>query len=132
VLIFEILVELFIEVFGSLFLETLFATTHALDEDKGAKAPAAFLLLLVGVVMGVVTVVVVPTRLFPSRFFQGESLLVAPFVVALAMEAWGRLRTKRERNVSHLGTWYGGAALGIGYAAGRLVALAFAQDVATL
>jgi hypothetical protein len=84
------------------------------------------------VVLGALSVVIAPTRVIPSRLFPGVSLLVVPLAIGLSMEAWGRLRSNRSKNVSHLGTWYGGGALGLGLAGGRLAALAFAADVAAL
>ena len=131
-LVIEILVELALEVFGSIFFEALLALTHALDEDKGAKVPAVLVLALTGVILGASSVVVAPTKVLPSRLVPGVSLLAVPVVIGLAMELWGRSRSSRSKNVSHLGTWYGGGALGLGLAVGRLVGLAFAADVAAL
>jgi hypothetical protein len=60
------------------------------------------------------------------------SLLLVPAALAGIMEAWGHFRQGRTKNVSHLATWYGGAALGLGVAAGRLVGLTFVHDVRAL
>jgi hypothetical protein len=116
VFVIWILFELAIEIFGSIFLEMILAVTRVLDEDEGAKVPSAFLLSMVGVVLGALSVVLAPSRLFSSRLLPGASLLIVPVVLGLAMEGWGRLRANRSKNVSHLGTWYGGGALGAGLA----------------
>ncbi len=119
-------IELAFEIFASVFFEVILAVTHALDEDKGARIPAAVLLGVTGVFYG--ALVLAPIRL-PLKFYPLASLIALPIVVGLAMVSWGRLRTSRRKNVSHLGTWYGGGALGLGLAIGRLVPLAFAADV---
>jgi hypothetical protein len=128
----EILFELLGEVFVSILLELVLGTTHALDEDKGAKGPAAFVLAATGTVFGALTVLVVQERWLAPPPFPGMSLVLLPLVLGAVMEGWGSLRDGRGRNVSHLGTWYGGAALGLGLAAGRRVALAFWADALAL
>ena len=82
--------------------------------------------------LGALTVIVAPERWFAPPAFPGMSLVVLPLTLGAVMEGWGRLRDRGQKNVSHLGTWYGGAALGFGLAAGRLVGLAFAADVRAL
>jgi len=128
----EILLELLGEVFVSILLEVALGATHALDEDKGAKGLAAFVLAVTGTAFGALTVIAAPERWFAPAAFPGMSLVLLPLTLGAVMEVWGRLRDSRRKTVSHLGTWYGGAALGLGLAVGRLVGLAFAADVRAL
>ena len=72
-----ILFELAIEIFGSIFLEMILAVTRVLDEDEGAKVPSAFLLSMVGVVLGALSVVLAPSRLFSSRLLPGAKITCA-------------------------------------------------------
>jgi hypothetical protein len=122
VLVIWIWIELILEIVASIVFEVVLAFTHALDKDKGDRGSAAFLLSVTGVFYG--ALVLSPIRL-PLKFSPVVSLFALPVFVGLAMLCWGQVRTKRGKSLSHLGTWYGGAALGAGLAAGRVVVLAF-------
>ena len=124
-----LLLSIVFDMVGIVVLEMFLAITHALDEDRTAKGLAALWLALIGLIVGVVTVVMAPERLLARGPFPGVSLLAIPTILGASMTVWGQFRGHRGKNVSHLGTWYGGAALGLGLAAGRLLALRFAAEL---
>jgi hypothetical protein len=127
-----LVLEIVVEIFGTIIVEIVLEVTHALDEDRGARWVAVAWLLGCGAVVGVLTVIVAPERLLANGLLPGLSLLLTPAILAGVMEWWGRAREGRNRSVSHLATWYGGAALGLGLSVGRLIGLAFAADVRAL
>jgi hypothetical protein len=124
--------EIVIDIFGTIIVEMILEVTHALDEDMSARGAAIVWLLGCSVLVGGLTIVVAPERLSTTRLFPGQSLLLTPVVLAGVMEWFGRAGERRHKNVSHLATWYGGAAVGLGLSAGRLIGLAFAADVRAL
>jgi hypothetical protein len=127
-----LVLEFVIEIFGTIMVEMILGITHALDEDKSARGAAIVWLLGCSALVGAFTIIVAPERWLTTRLFPGQSLLLTPVVLAGVMEWFGRAGERRNRNVSHLATWYGGAAVGLGLSAGRLIGLAFAADVRAL
>jgi hypothetical protein len=106
--------------------EFLMEITHVVNSDKELRPVAVVWFVFLGLVAGFVTGAIAPDRVLAPGPFSGVSLLLVPSVVALCMTLVGWSRgTKR----SHLASWYGGAALGFGLAAGRLIALAFVAEV---
>ena len=122
--LFEILFDLVVEVV----LEAFFSLFRALDEDEGAWPLAVLLFLAVGFLVGGVTGFVFPQRMLAQGPFLGVSLLLVPALLGAFMELWGAFLGRRGRHTSHLATWYGGASMGLGLAAGRLVALHLAAS----
>jgi hypothetical protein len=116
-------------VIGGVLGELLFEITDAVSADDDLKPAAVVWFLLLGLMAGVVTCGIAPDRLLVPGAFPGVSLLVTPLVlsVAMAIVGWGRGTAR-----SHLATWYGGIALGLGLAAGRLAGLAFVADVRSI
>jgi hypothetical protein len=127
-----LLLEFIIEIFGTILVEMILEFTHGLDEDKSARGVAIVWLLGCSALVGGLTIIVAPERLLTTRLFPGQSLLLTPVVLGGVMEWFGRAGERRNKDVSHLATWYGGAAVGLGLSAGRLIALAFAADVRAL
>ena len=105
-----IVVEFFLEV------------TRILNEDKHATPIAILAFVVVGVLLGGISGSVVSWRVVPSGESLGISLIVTPILFAVLAHIGGRRRARRHQ-ISHLATWYGGAAVGLGLAAGRLGAL---------
>lgn len=68
--------------------------------------------------------VAVRYRVLPSPNRPGLSLILLPLSLALVMHIWSRTTGSATRaKPSYLATWYGGAVIGIGLAAGRLFGL---------
>src|SRR5688572_4641296 len=111
-LLFDVVAQVIFEAFFSLF--------RALDEDEGALPLAVLLFLVVGFSVGGITAWVLPDRVMRPGPFLGVSLVVTPAVLGGFMEFWGSVIGSRGRRTSHLATWYGGASMGLGMAAGRL------------
>ena len=57
------------------------------------------------------------------------SLLILPAVLAVCMAIFGWARGTAR---SHLASWYGGAAFGLGLAAGRWIGLAFIAEIRSI
>ena len=118
-LVVEFVVWLVVEVL----LEAFFALFRALDEDEGSRPLAIVLFLFAGLLLGGITGYFAPDRVFSPGPFLGVSLLVVPAALGGVMELWGNFLNRFGRGTSHLSTWYGGASMGIGLAAGRLTVL---------
>ena len=79
---------------------------------------------LPAVVLGLLSSVAVHHRVLPSPHRPGLSLILVPLVLASVMHAWGSATgAARRPKRSYLATWYGGAVMGLGLAAGRLFGL---------
>jgi hypothetical protein len=123
------LLWLVLDVVLSTVLELLFEVTRSFDSDRELRGIAVVWFALLGFGGGLLTGVLLPSRLLDPGVFPGVSLLVAPAAVGAVMQVVGGLLSRRARHVSHLATWYGGAAVGLGLASGRLVVLEFIHDV---
>ena len=89
--------------------------------------PAFELSIAAGVAVGLgfISSQVIRQRLLPPLPRPGLSLVLAPLALGLTMHAWGRVRPGLRRHTSYLATWYGGAIMGFGLAAGRLLGLTY-------
>lgn len=119
---------LFDVVFSSV-LELLFEITKSFDSDRELRTAAVVWFVLLGFGGGLLTGVVAPSRFLEPGPVPGLSLVVVPFALGVVMQVWGALSARRESEASHLASWYGGAALGLGLAVGRFVVLAFLRDL---
>jgi hypothetical protein len=113
------LVDLAVEVLGELGLER----TRAFDSERSSRAAAVLAFIVIGCGFGAFTTWVLPERVLRPGPFRGVSLIVVPALLGCAMHVFGRLRESRDEDTSHLATWYGGAAMGLGLSGGRLGAL---------
>lgn len=77
--------------------------------------------LLLGAILGAVGAAVFPERLLAPPPFPGISLLLAPLVSGMAMQAIGDHQRARGRSTSFLASFVGGALFAFGMAAARLV-----------
>lgn len=118
-----------LEVLFSGVLEFLFEVTKVFDSERDLRLPAVIWFLLIGLAGGLLTGVVAPDRVLDPGPFPGVSLVFVAILLGAGMQVWGALRSQQEKRISHLATWYGGAALGLGLAAGRLIVLAFIRDL---
>jgi hypothetical protein len=107
-----LLLEAILEVIIGPFAELKNRDAVTIEHDR--RAVAFFVFFVVGLVSGIAVGAVLS---IPSRPFGGPWLLALPLLVSAAMEGLGRsCRPCR----CHLTTWWGGAALGLGLAVGRL------------
>lgn len=102
--------------------EFLLEVTRILNEDKQATPVAITAFVVGGALLGAVSGAILSSRVVPNGAPLGISLIVTPVVFAALAHIGGGLRSRRHQ-ISHLATWYGGAAMGLGLAAGRLGAL---------
>jgi hypothetical protein len=111
---------------GAILVECLLEVTDAVNAEDDLKPAAIVWFALLGLVAGVATCGIAPDRVLVPQGFPGVSVLIVPCLVGGAMAIIGSGRPTAR---SHLATWYGGAALGLGLAVGRLAGLAFVADV---
>ena len=109
-------VDLVLEFVG----EGLLELTRVLNEEEALLPVAIAWFVIVGLGLGAASILIAAERVIRQGPFLGVSLVVAPALLGVFMEAWGRFWTSREHRISHLATWYGGASMGLGLAAGRL------------
>jgi len=125
----EILLWFLFEVMFSGALEFLFELNDAFNKSRELRSAALVWFIILGVIGGAITGFLAPRPVLSAGPFPGVSLLILPIFLAIMMNAWGYLRAERDKTVSHLATWYGGATLGVGLAAGRLLVLAFTGEM---
>ena len=113
-------------IIAELVAEWLFEFTDALSRDETLMPAALVWFVLLGLVGGIMTGGIAPDRMLPPGPFTGVSVLVLPLALAAGMSIVG---WARGASSSHLATWYGGAAIGLGLAVGRLLGLAFVAEV---
>jgi hypothetical protein len=92
-------------------------------EDLSRSTPASQLVVggVVGFGVGFLFGYVVPRPILPAPLVPGISLLLMPALLGGSMHMWGVFRRRHGFAPSSLGTWFGGATVGFGLAAGRLV-----------
>ena len=101
----------------------MFMVFGTLGPDRMPGSVAISWIGILGVVAGIATGFAVPTRLLPQGPFLGVSVVALPVLLGGVAELLGRSDARANRRRSHLATWYGGALLGLGLAAGRLGAM---------
>lgn len=113
--------EIFLEVFGDVFLDFLWISITSGFGPKRRTHPvaAAFGLVTVGVLAGFLTTLVLPRRIIHTQGVRGASLLVAPLISGLVMAFYGRQRAIRGHNRSYFATFWGGALFALGMAVVR-------------
>ena len=111
---------------GAVVWECALEVTNTLNRERDLKPAAILWFALLGACGGVLSAAVASSRLLPAPPFAGLSLVVTPALLGGFMWWFG---AARRGHSSHFATWYGGASLGVGFAAGRLVALAFVASV---
>jgi hypothetical protein len=106
--------------------EFVFEITGAVNTEREATPAAVVWFVVLGLAVGGASAAAVSYKLLPPAPVPGLSLVVLPVLMSLFLWWFGK---ERKGNSSHLATWYGGAALGIGLAAGRFVGLVFVASV---
>ena len=114
-ILFQIFVELMIEFgFGSI-------AESARQRSRSHPVVTAAGALLLGGLVGALTSLFVPTRIFPSTPLRGASLLLSPLATGAAMSAYGRWKERRARAHSFLASFWGGALFAFGMALVRFI-----------
>src|SRR5688500_13735012 len=90
-------------------------------ERQTSPVVAAIGHFLMGLIVGVVSIAVLPTRLIGRGGFRGISLFLSPLGTGLAMHALGDFWRERGSEPSALFTFRGGAAFAFGMALVRFV-----------
>ena len=70
--------------------------------------------VIVGAVLGFITTLIFPERIFPEPPLKGISLIVSPIGVGFAMHFFGSWRRGRGHDTSYLATFWGGALFAFG------------------
>src|SRR4051812_30793481 len=109
--------------------EFVFEVTDTLNKDRELKPAATLWFVLLGLAFGVASAAAVSFRLLPPAPLPGISIIAVPVLLGAFMWSYGAVK---KGHSSHLATWYGGAALGLGLAAGRLAGLAFVASVRSI
>ena len=120
-----IVIEALLWFLGDLLLlvgEFILGVTRVLNTDKHAAPVVSMWFVLIGLFVGAISAAVVGQRVTAGGAFLGVSMLASPVALGAVAHLGGRVRPHSDE-ISHIATWYGGAALGFGLAAGRFGAL---------
>lgn len=106
----EIVVQLFLELFGGLIMEgiaelisRLFRVTfQPRAETQSLHVPRAIACQLAGVAAGLVSLLFAGQHIIKSPPIRFINLAVTPVLMALALVAWGRFMQKRDREKTPL------------------------------
>ena len=121
-LILELLFELVLEfVIGPVLELVLEPLSKAADRSKLPLFTLA-MLAVGGVGIGALLSALHSERILPP-LLPGASLVASPICLGLVMHYFGRWRQSRGHRPTPLATFAGGASLGLGMAAGRLLAI---------
>lgn len=124
----DFFVEILVELLGEVLMQLLFG--GAVDVGSGAMRRrhastrehplvAAFGLLVLGAICGVLSVWIVPVRMLPIPRLPGISLGVSPILSSIAMHRFGKWQTARGRATTSLTTFWGGGLFALALAATR-------------
>ena len=122
-LLAEFVLELIAEaILGKTWHVAKILPTHAIRPRADANPVAAkAVYVLVGAILGAVSLLVFPERILPTWGPSGMSLLVAPLAGGLLMHRWGRYRERLGATTTHLATFTGGAVFALAAAGVRLI-----------
>jgi hypothetical protein len=117
----ELLLELFLELFGEAIVQILMeaglaTAQEAAGRENRSPALATIGYLMFGAVLGGLSMLLLPTRLFGVSPATGISLVVSPLVMGIVMQLWGGLRRAQGHRTTNLATFHGGAAFALGVA----------------
>jgi hypothetical protein len=113
--------ELLIQAIGEFIAEAgLGSMQHGLSSRRQRNpVVTAMGLMLLGAILGGVSVWLLPERFSDPGMFRGISLVVGPIVLGFMMDRWGRFRRSRGHQTTGLATFHGGAAFAFGVAVVR-------------
>jgi hypothetical protein len=107
-IIFELVGDI---VFEALLEMALGGLKGAFDRENRDPAIATVGYAVLGAVIGGLSILCLPHPILRASPIPGVSIVLGPLAAGLAMEWWGRYRTRRGYDPTNLATWYGGAAL---------------------
>jgi hypothetical protein len=110
-LIFELLFEILFEVLTEIALAQGWESLrHSLLRQRSSNPILAGIgFVIVGAVLGFITTLIFPERIFPEPPLKVISLIVSPIAVGFAMHFFGSWRRRRGHDTSYLATFWGGA-----------------------
>ena len=122
----ELLLELLVELFGQIVVEVLWefgAAAYKAARPRGNRSVAVAVVgyAVVGAVVGALSLLAWPDRLFRPGPVPGLSLILGPVCVGAVMHGWGLLRRRRGHETTNLATFPGGAAFALGTALVRFI-----------
>lgn len=126
-IIIEIVVGILIELLFPVLLELLFflgfdSLASSLKERKEVnKYLALFGCLMLGSIVGCLSLVIYPKHIFNSNPLPGIGLIISPAAAGLAMKKIGDTRLKAGKKVSTLTTFWGGALFAFAYSLWRFL-----------
>jgi hypothetical protein len=122
----EFLVELIVQLLAEAIIGPLLevALEPIFKAASKTRLPlfALTMILVGGFAVGLMLSALFSERLIPP-LLPGASLVLSPLILGFLMRAFGRWREGTGHNPTALATFAGGAALGLGIAAGRLSGL---------
>ena len=107
--------------FGDILYVVASSSFRATFSRRSDPANAVAAGLVLGVVVGIITALLAPARVFAPPPKAGVSLVLAPIVGALFMLPMRALARIWVQRAQYLPTWYAGAGVGLGAAIARLV-----------
>lgn len=123
-LIVSLVLELLLEILLSLLLEIPFelgisAYRKAWQRNNRSPVAASLGYMVLGFVLGIVSVLLYPESVLPAAGFRGLSLVLAPVLAGGVMHLWGGYRQSEGHPATNLATFFGGAAFAFGLAVAR-------------
>ena len=107
---------------GELLLELGFHSAGESFTRRSRTHPvmAGFGISAMGIVAGIITSLVLPTRIVPSPI-PGSSLVLSPLIAGLVMYSYGQWRDRRGGDHSYVATFWGGAIFALNMAVVRFM-----------
>src|SRR5262245_46205028 len=112
---------LFVIIFGDILYMLAWTVSRAAFSRKNDAVIAGVAAFVVGILLGILSALVMPGRIFPRPGRPGPSLILAPVVGALFMVPLRSLAQRQNPQAGYLPSWRAGAWLGFGTALARLV-----------
>lgn len=124
--ILTMLWEVLVQLFGGLLIEAGFSSLGEPFRKRSKSHPllAGAGVLILGGLIGALTRLAWPERIFQPGPVRGLSLIVSPLVTGMAMHRFGEWCEGRGLSRSYIDTFWGGALLAFGVALVRFLWIA--------
>lgn len=125
--IFEVLLQVLIEVVWQVLFEVVTSLgweslAHSMSRERESDPVLAGIgLLILGVVAGLISLLVLRSRLAPHSVFPGISLILSPLATGLVMHQIGEYWRERGWDRPRTFTFWGGATFAFGMALVRYI-----------
>ena len=115
--------EILWQIGAQILIEFGFGSIVKTARDRSYSHPAVTIVgaLLLGGLVGVVTSLIWPTRIFAPSSWRGISLLLSPVITGLVMRQYGVWAERNRGYRSFLASFWGGALFAFGMAVVRLI-----------